>query len=462
MGSTAIAQDFLGSQQGTLLAQDSDSTSQSESSEDTPDQQQASPIVQSLQTRLASLGYYGGPIDGIYGPGTQKALADFQRAAGLAGSGVLDSVTQEQLNDPDAPMAFSAEDEESSADSDSPESAEDSEDAAALEGDASALEAPDSAAILTAPDGTVPAGETESTPPAESEDSEAGINLLGEGQETVPNLAQGAEAPAPSTEQRANRGLFRLAIIGLAIVVLGGLGGGVLLLARRGTSTLESTEEESNSAKMAPHEEKPIPLTGAIQNGSTQLIAPKPSSSANLNRSALATQASSTPRLAKVNIIDELIQDLDNPDSGIRRKSVWELGQRGNSAAIQPLIGLMVDADSHEQSLILAALAEIGIRTLKPMNRALALSLQDENPEVRKNAIRDLTRIYDSMGQVGRILGHAANDDDPEVRQTANWALDQLNHMRLSATEPAGLLQEGNTSIESLPGEGASSHTVSS
>ncbi|MCX7596025.1 MAG: peptidoglycan-binding protein, partial [Fischerella sp.] len=114
-----------------------------------------------------------------------------------------------------------------------------------------------------------------------------------------------------------------------------------------------------------------------------------------------------TSRLAKVNIIDELIKDLSSPDPTKRRKAIWDLGQQGDSRAIQPLVDLMIDADSQQRSLILAALAEIGIRTLKPMNQALAMSLQHESPQVRQNAIRDLTRIYDMMAQISQMLCHA-------------------------------------------------------
>uniref|UniRef100_A0ACD5GX25 Uncharacterized protein n=1 Tax=Desertifilum tharense IPPAS B-1220 TaxID=1781255 RepID=A0ACD5GX25_9CYAN len=37
-----------------------------------------------------------------------------------------------------------------------------------------------------------------------------------------------------------------------------------------------------------------------------------------------------TTRLAKINIVDELIQDLESPDRDRRRKAIWELGQRGH------------------------------------------------------------------------------------------------------------------------------------
>ncbi|MEH2105173.1 peptidoglycan-binding protein [Nostoc sp.] len=137
-----------------------------------------------------------------------------------------------------------------------------------------------------------------------------------------------------------------------------------------------------------------------------------------------------TSRLTKLNIVDELIQDLRSSDPTKRRKAIWDLGQQGDSRAIQPMVDLMIDADSQESSLILAALAEIGTRILKPMNRALAVSIQDESPQVRQNAIRDLTRLYDMMGQMTQMLRHALEDPDAEVQATARYALTQMNRMR--------------------------------
>jgi HEAT repeat protein len=90
----------------------------------------------------------------------------------------------------------------------------------------------------------------------------------------------------------------------------------------------------------------------------------------------------------------------------------------------------MIDSDSKQRSLILEALSQIGAKTFKPLNRALALSLQDDNAEVRKNAIRDLTRIYELVAQVTQMLCHAADDPDPEVQETARWAMSQLSRIR--------------------------------
>jgi HEAT repeat protein len=144
---------------------------------------------------------------------------------------------------------------------------------------------------------------------------------------------------------------------------------------------------------------------------------------------ALDTTFSDTTRLAKIDIVAELIQDLQSPDPSKRRKAIWDLGQHGDSRAVLPMVDLMRDSDSNQRSLILAAVSEIGMKTLKPVNRALMLSLQDGSSDVRKNGIRDVTRIYDLVGQVSQLLQHAATDPDQEVQETATWALTQLNQI---------------------------------
>lgn len=132
----------------------------------------------------------------------------------------------------------------------------------------------------------------------------------------------------------------------------------------------------------------------------------------------------------KVDIVEALIEDLQHLNPAKRGKAIWELGQRGDSRAVEPLLDLLPNSDSKQYSLILASLSEIGIRTLKPMNNAWSISLQNENPEVRKNAIRDLTRIYELVNQISYLLHRSTDDPDPEVQETARWAINQLNRMR--------------------------------
>lgn len=49
--------------------------------------------VATLQSVLADLGYYAGPIDGVYGPGTSDAVAQYQIDSGLAVDGVAGEQT---------------------------------------------------------------------------------------------------------------------------------------------------------------------------------------------------------------------------------------------------------------------------------------------------------------------------------------------------------------------------------
>jgi len=460
IGTVAIAHAEIAEvSRSPLLAQTANLSSETES----PGEPPANPGIRSLQSRLAELGYYDGPVDGVYSPGTRQALVEFQRASGLAATGIVDPLTEERLNSavPDASSGAAADTLQlPSADSELPDPPAEEPAAPASSAEKGGTPGGTDGAEPAEPDGDTPeAGDAELTLPDANPDA-APTAETEAGEATTDAANPDAETPEVSQETSGEGRLIRLALVGLGIILLGGIGATVLLvLLRRGSTAAESEAStfNGNGANPDAHREGDTHLTDrAVHNGNAA-ASESPNSSSD---AAIATPPTSQPRLARVNIIEELVQDLDSPDPTLRRKAIWELGQRGNSAAVQPLVRLMMDADSHEQSLILAALAEISTQTLKPMNRALALSLQDDNPEVRKNAIRDLTRIYDSLGQVGKMLGYAANDADPNVRQTAHWALNQLNNLRLSATETAGMLPEQSADRERLPGEEPSSQSL--
>lgn len=89
----------------------------------TPAPQQASPAERSekalglsrenrraIQRGLGDAGHYGGAIDGLFGPGTRRAIASWQRANGLTASGYLTAgavaaLTRAGSNSPRAPRA---------------------------------------------------------------------------------------------------------------------------------------------------------------------------------------------------------------------------------------------------------------------------------------------------------------------------------------------------------------------
>jgi putative chitinase len=60
--------------------------------------------ITELQSRLKSLGFYAGLIDGVYGPVTRSAVITFQEARGLKADGIAGPITQAALNYQDAPF----------------------------------------------------------------------------------------------------------------------------------------------------------------------------------------------------------------------------------------------------------------------------------------------------------------------------------------------------------------------
>ncbi|HEY8531226.1 MAG TPA: peptidoglycan-binding protein, partial [Limnochorda sp.] len=57
----------------------------------------AHPDVLGLQSRLQDLGFYEGPLDGVFGPATAESVRRFQQAWGLPPSGTVDRTTWEAL-----------------------------------------------------------------------------------------------------------------------------------------------------------------------------------------------------------------------------------------------------------------------------------------------------------------------------------------------------------------------------
>ena len=73
-----------------VVTDDDDSSSTSTSSEE---DELSTAVVASIQTDLTTLGYYDGPIDGVYGPETETAVKEFQTDAGLEPTGRYDPAT---------------------------------------------------------------------------------------------------------------------------------------------------------------------------------------------------------------------------------------------------------------------------------------------------------------------------------------------------------------------------------
>jgi tetratricopeptide (TPR) repeat protein len=168
------------------------------------------------------------------------------------------------------------------------------------------------------------------------------------------------------------------------------------------------------------------PSATVVSSGHHQILETKINS---INPEAVHPVKIVTSKTTKIDLVFELIKDLQQGDREIRRKAIWELAQKSDSRGIIPLIEIMPQVDSLERNLILEAITQITSRTLQPMNRVLLESLEDDNPQVRKNAIRDLTRLYQLMSQVTKRLSRMTEDVDLEVQQTAKWALQQLDRV---------------------------------
>lgn len=422
--------------------------------------------VMQVQLQLQQMGYYPHEVDGLYGQTTQQAVADFQRSQGLTPTGMVDSTTLQNLQSasgaPNSPITPAP------TTNNSPTGTSTSPNDLA-QPDGTLAKPQQSSSPETASGASVPETSASNSDPNLVENSESTPTSSAEDALSAEDAATATEDQPTESEEQPEKGFGLLWLaLGAIAIVLSSIGGLILIsqrqhkrsLAQTDTDDLELSQREpvldaaedtsmpsSNGYDSQSHDFQADlwerngagTHTDTINTASSVVSEPesdrkahpeKASSTADTPAQSDSEPTDTTKRLVRVNIVDELVQELRNADTAKRRRAIWELGQRGNSSAVQPLLDIFMDADSKERSLILAAMSEIGIRVLKPMNRVLALSLQDQNSEVRKNAIRDLTRIYDSVAQVSQMLTHAMDDSDPEVQATAQWALEQLNRIR--------------------------------
>jgi hypothetical protein len=204
------------------------------------------------------------------------------------------------------------------------------------------------------------------------------------------------------------------------------------------TPAVPETVENNSDSSVTPIETNPLPTPAAtvVVSSHHQLLETQTNS---IDSGTVHPVTIVTSKTTKIDLVLELIKDLQQGEREIRRKAIWELAQKSDSRGIIPLIEIMPQVDSLERNLILEAITQITSRTLQPMNRVLLESLEDDNPQVRKNAIRDLTRLYHLMSQVTKRLSQMTEDVDLEVQQTARWALQQLD--RVPAAKQA--MQQG-------------------
>ncbi|WP_069791975.1 HEAT repeat domain-containing protein [Cyanobacterium sp. IPPAS B-1200] len=127
----------------------------------------------------------------------------------------------------------------------------------------------------------------------------------------------------------------------------------------------------------------------------------------------------------------QLIQELVEGEAKNRNKVIWHLASEADSRAIAPLLDMMMTGNSQEKTLILEAISQIAFNSIKPINQALILALQNDHGSVRKNALRDITKVYELITQIQPIITQTAyHDPDPEVREIALNALEKITSNR--------------------------------
>lgn len=346
--------------------------------------------VQALQTQLKQLGFYDGVVDGNFGVSTRNSLSNFQAKQGLPADGILGKATRDKLA-----IALQAQVPKTPPPSSTTEVKEKIKKGA------------ESSILFW---GLVASGVLGSCGAiAYTINRFSKPKLLPPNTGVIDAEAETIEKPYASTADFAPR-------VEVETYSETQSEPQYIEVVKKHSDNIETqhvevVENQSHKTEILETTSEQQDIN--IPSQTTELLAPE-----------------KTSRLTKVSIVEELVNDLRSQDPNQRRKAIWDLGQQGDSRAIEPLLDLMIDVDSQQRSLILASLAEICTRTLKPINRALAISLQDESPEVRQNGIRDLTRIYDMMAQVSQMLYHSLEDPNTEVQATAKYALAQMNRIR--------------------------------
>ncbi|MGF1516826.1 MAG: HEAT repeat domain-containing protein [Nodosilinea sp.] len=390
--------------------------------------------VAMLQRQMRLLGLYQGPVDGRYDGATQAAIAAFQTSADLPASGILDQATWQRMGTPqllaneaiaatEPPVLFPSR-ETPNPETPSPATPSPATPSATISSPETADEVA-TASQATSPSPVAPEGSSEASAEENVPESNAPESNASEDSAATPD-----NAPPPRGERRL--GWLLLGSLALATSLVG------WLFLGRGKQRPQADGLAPAPAADVPPSPSQTEATAAAETNA-------------LVTTELPLEA--TTRLNSGDLVDSLVNQLASTDGASRRHAIWELGQRGNSDAIQPLVNGLLQGDSQEKSLILAALAEISSRSLKPMHRALALGLQDPSPEVRKNAIRDLSRVYDTVVQLSHMLAHASQDPDPGVQETAQWALSQLNRIPAAPypSEPAALETSYDSEGHRLP-----------
>ena len=128
--------------------------------------------------------------------------------------------------------------------------------------------------------------------------------------------------------------------------------------------------------------------------------------------------------------VDTWIQNLNDTNQFVREPSADDLGNLGDTRAVEPLILALKDDESHSvRDSAARALGKLNdTRAVEPLIQAL----KDENGSVREGAAWALGELNDTRAVEPLIL--ALKDEDSDVRETVALTLKELNDTR--AVEP--------------------------
>lgn len=127
--------------------------------------------------------------------------------------------------------------------------------------------------------------------------------------------------------------------------------------------------------------------------------------------------------------IQDLIINLRNPRSIIRKKCAWSLGRIGGLKACNALVQAIKDEDLFVRNSIVFALYEIGIKTdCEIALVGLIEALGDSDRDIRQNAVEALIEIDGEI--VASKLIEALSCSDPEVRKNSVVALGKLQNKK--------------------------------
>ncbi|MEO0844436.1 MAG: peptidoglycan-binding protein, partial [Cyanobacteria bacterium J06643_5] len=160
-----------------------------------------------------------------------------------------------------------------------------------------------------------------------------------------------ASEDVPETEKpsKSNNGWIQLVLIVMGLLAGGGILFYLFKLFRRSkqpsngaiyddddeTYIAQAPEYEASQDEFVNNNQDQKYLTGTQEDNLEEVAS-------TIQPSAQIIPTEKTSSLAKLNVVDELIEDLDSPNPTQRRKAIWELGQKGDSRAIQPLVEQMV------------------------------------------------------------------------------------------------------------------------